>query len=600
MIVKKFIVDDMQEGMLLIRKTMGRDAMILSQRPVRGSGPFGLLKKKRLEVYAAAEEEAIDALQYENQRPSASSVSLNRAALNLKEIHQPVNRPPQQGQQALNRPPKQEQDRIDKLANLIEQMQKQSQMQNEPQPRQAMEAQGAEHTQMPDTGTPAAAAGTDQHVRPMQPVQPAQNTNTTSGEQQATVHQRLPLSAEQPENLEHLLRQIQRAAVQDQLQPQQPSTQSQPSQSLQPPEHLRQSRQAQQQSQQAQPSRSSHQAQLSSDGAGQSSDFMPDPLPGRRDPEQKTPLHLSAKQETAFSELSPVNTEQSQIRQKTYMGPGVHAPDLAAAATPDLNQPDTDMQEALLGVMYEKLLSADVHLQVANQLINQAADDSLYEDVSSEQILADLIQDCFSQDGLELKLKKGKQKKVMFAGPSGVGKTATLIKLATQLCRDQHLDIGIISADYQRAAAHLQIKAYADILGLSFYSLKSLSEAPGAKQEMSGKDLVLIDTPGCNPAFDEQATLAHQLMEIFTPDQLYVCLAAGTSYSMASRMLPFYRDLGDFELLITKMDEIEACGTLLNFSRLAEKPIACLTDSPFVSEQLRHPDVDAIINQILR
>ena len=557
MIVKKFIVDDMQEGMLLIRNAMGRDAMILSQRSIRGNGPFGLFKKKRLEVYAAAEEEDIE-------------VSLNQQM--------------QHNQETLNQASRQEQERLDRLTCLIEQMQKQSQMQPEPSQSEKIQPE------------PSHSQGAQMQPEPSQSAQIADSRMPLlfagSTKQHESINQLD--SDSQNENMEQLLRQIQRAGVQADQTSRQQTERSKNVQPLQPRSHH------------AQPIQPySHHETPYSKISGLTSVFKPNPLPEKQELSQKKSLNTTLK--TAAQMLQ--NNEHGQFRQNNLTQSAINtleAADELNPSTAEIDDPDLDLaaenadEAALLDVMYEKLLAADVHLQVANHFVNQAADASRHYDASSKEFLSDLITDCFSQEGLELKLKKGKQKKVMFAGPAGVGKTSTLIKLAAQLCRDQKLDIGLISTDYQRAAAHLQTEAYANILGLSVYCLRSLSEAPVAKQEMAAKDLILIDTPGCNPVFDEQATLAHQLMEIFTPDQLFVCLAAGTSYSMAGPLLRFFRDLGDFDLLITKMDEIEAYGTLLNFSYLAEKPIACLTDSPFVSEQLRFPDVDAIINRLLR
>lgn len=244
---------------------------------------------------------------------------------------------------------------------------------------------------------------------------------------------------------------------------------------------------------------------------------------------------------------------------------------------------------------FEKLLDEDVHHQVAKSLMEEANVANEADDLSWQQQLNQLIHDKISQRIHHGLLYKKQQKaRIMLAGPSGCGKTTAVIKLAGQLIHEHGLSVGLISADFLRAGAHLQLKAYATILNAPMVCLHGLAEAKAALIQLSYCDLILIDTPGCNLAYDDQQTMTRQMIHLFRPDQVFVCVSASAGFRAAGSLLTAYRDLCDYSLIITRMDETETRGSILNIASMTDKPIAYLTDGPAVSCPPDRPDAAAI------
>lgn len=151
-----------------------------------------------------------------------------------------------------------------------------------------------------------------------------------------------------------------------------------------------------------------------------------------------------------------------------------------------------------------------------------------------------------------------------FVGPTGVGKTTTLAKVAAHLKIKRGLDLGIVSVDTYRIGAVDQLKTYAGILDVPFVVAQNKTEFEQALDRFRHHDVVLIDTTGKNYLNRKHV---HDLRDLFGErsgvQHLLVLSAAAKDEDLKQTILHF-RSLSVQSLVFTKVDETMNHGTLIN------------------------------------
>jgi flagellar biosynthesis protein FlhF len=172
-------------------------------------------------------------------------------------------------------------------------------------------------------------------------------------------------------------------------------------------------------------------------------------------------------------------------------------------------------------------------------------------------------------------------------GPTGVGKTTTLAKLASVGVLKKNLRVGLVNLDVYKVAAFDQLQTYAKILNVPFRSAGNREEFLAALNDFKGLDLVLIDTTGRSQR-DEASLreMADLLKSIGSPVQVHLCTASSTRdlelYDIAKRFSVFKPTA----LAVTKLDESSLFGSIFNVSQKAKLPLSFFTTGQRVPEDL--------------
>jgi len=190
-------------------------------------------------------------------------------------------------------------------------------------------------------------------------------------------------------------------------------------------------------------------------------------------------------------------------------------------------------------------------------------------------------------------------KVVMFLGPTGVGKTTTLAKIAANFMIREKKSVGLITADTYRIAAVEQLKTYSEIMGAPVNVIYSPNEMQDAIKKYEDKDLVLIDTPGKSHKnkkhFDE-------IKDLFTqskPDEVYLLISAGTKMKDCKEILKAYSFINDYKLIFTKVDETESLGIVLNVMNITGKRLSYFTTGQSVPDDIETINVDQLSKRLL-
>ncbi len=248
--------------------------------------------------------------------------------------------------------------------------------------------------------------------------------------------------------------------------------------------------------------------------------------------------------------------------------------------------------------VYNALLEQDMQEMLARSIAERVQLLSDKTGDTAESIANNMIQEILG-DPSPLKIKKYQQTVVMLVGPTGVGKTTTLVKLAGMYAVGQGLKVGFINTDTYRVAAQEQLKIYAEIMDIPCCTVYTPDEIPMALYNLSDCDLVLIDTAGKSMS----DRLYHEELSAFIEesgaDEILLHVSASMSYQACADMIKNFAFLPQYKLVITKLDEVAGCGNVLNISACAKKPIAFFTVGQNVPQDIEVPDMQIIANRLL-
>lgn len=189
-------------------------------------------------------------------------------------------------------------------------------------------------------------------------------------------------------------------------------------------------------------------------------------------------------------------------------------------------------------------------------------------------------------------------KVVALIGPTGVGKTTTIAKLAADFALVKHKKVKVITIDTYRIAAVEQLRTFMDIIDIPLNVVTSPDEMRGAVRCRERYDLILIDTAGRSQRNKMQIAELASFIEAASPDQVHLVLSATTGYRNAAEIIEKFGSIPVHKYLITKLDEAASFGTLLNVAALCGKPLSYVTNGQTVPDDIQEAG-PAIISELV-
>ena len=247
--------------------------------------------------------------------------------------------------------------------------------------------------------------------------------------------------------------------------------------------------------------------------------------------------------------------------------------------------------------IYSHLLAEDIQEDIAKKLAQETQRISDEKKLSPKTVAHELIIEQFGEQH-PLKIKKFEQNIWMFVGPTGVGKTTSLAKIAGILVLKQHLNVGIINMDTYRIGAMEHIKIYANILDVPLLTAYNLQELEEAKKEFQDKDVILIDTAGKTSADKEYRKEMELMMSAGGVDEMLMVISVSTGLKACREIIKNFSFCDDYKLILTKLDEVSTKGNLLNIATMAKKSLVYFSDGQNVLEDIHEADVKQIADAI--
>ncbi|NLK24365.1 MAG: flagellar biosynthesis protein FlhF [Clostridiales bacterium] len=187
---------------------------------------------------------------------------------------------------------------------------------------------------------------------------------------------------------------------------------------------------------------------------------------------------------------------------------------------------------------------------------------------------------------------------VVLVGPTGVGKTTTIAKLAGNLSLVKKKKVGLITVDTYRIGAVEQLKTYAEIMNIPFEVVITIKEMEAAIKKMKDCDVVLIDTTGRSSKNKMQISELRAFVDKANATSINVVISATTKNKDIKTILEGYRILNYDKVIITKLDETSVYGSIYNISRIANKPIRYVTTGQNVPDDIKDFSKDEAIKLV--
>jgi flagellar biosynthesis protein FlhF len=285
------------------------------------------------------------------------------------------------------------------------------------------------------------------------------------------------------------------------------------------------------------------------------------------------------------------NQNQKQKISEAY---GV-APKVAKEiATPKAKPIADDRMKEIIKNLTEKEVQKSVVLSIIEQL-------KKYKNFLSKDNLENYVQTCLGSliltKSLDLNVKK-QNKVIALVGPTGVGKTTTIAKLALIAKIIHKLDVGLISIDTYRLGAIDQLKSFADVSHTDFLVAYEPGEMPALIKKFAKKDIIFIDTVGRNHKNDAQLKTNLDFLESVKIDETFLVLSATSSTRNLIEIAKKFNMFNYSAFILSKIDEAVVHGNIINLSAKTGNPIAFLTNGQTIPDDIISADKDYIANLI--
>jgi len=301
----------------------------------------------------------------------------------------------------------------------------------------------------------------------------------------------------------------------------------------------------------------------------------------------------SSKRESAELPIH-VSEELSQIR-------GMVARMMRKQSTmPQQDLPDVLFHQylALLEQEVTEELADEVIQTVRGKLTTEQLDDAEQVRQAVGQAIAQLIP-VSTKATDEVKTTDGRPKTIALVGPTGVGKTTTLAKLAATFKLREKKKVALITVDTYRIAAVDQLRTYANIINLPLHVVLTAEELRKAIDDCRGYDVVLIDTAGRGQRDDDKLEELQHFLDVAEPHEVHLVLSSTCSQKVAMEAVDRFGRLTIDRIIFTKLDEAVSLGVLLNVVRRVNKSLSYITTGQDVPHQIEPGQSDRLAQLIL-
>lgn len=326
----------------------------------------------------------------------------------------------------------------------------------------------------------------------------------------------------------------------------------------------------------------------------------PEAKPDFRELIQKTMPNSSRMQEPEEKKIEQrLDDLSNRIEESLARTPKGEKPE---AENPVKEKPSSE-EFHFVRILYSTLLKNEVNEKYVNQILDEI-EKFIRPGNSVDVILSNVYQKLILRFGQPktIDLSGSKPKILFFVGPTGVGKTTTIVKIASKYKVEYDKKVAFITADTYRIAATEQLQVYANILDAPMAIAYSQAELNDSIAKFEDYDLVFVDTAGFSHKNEKQRndmkTLLGGVSEEYNRE-VYLVLSATTKYMDLLDIVDSYREIADYKLIFTKLDETTTYGNLLNIKLYSGADLSYTTNGQNVPDDIEVFDTQKIVKKLL-
>lgn len=255
-----------------------------------------------------------------------------------------------------------------------------------------------------------------------------------------------------------------------------------------------------------------------------------------------------------------------------------------------------------LSQIYQHLLHQDVTRELAYDIVHQVFKELSPQALENEPTVRSQVKAQMERQLRvvgPLRVVPGETRTIFVIGPTGVGKTTTLAKLAANFALNEQRRVALLTTDTYRIAAIPQLRTYGEIMGLTLDVAYSPSELQDLVLRHQDKDIVLVDTPGRSQHNQPMLEEMDDFMREVPSRTLYLAVSAASKYRDMLDVVSHFGTVPIDGIIITKLDETVSFGPLLNLASEVGRPFTYYTNGQDVPSDIEVADSRRIVDLIL-
>jgi flagellar biosynthesis protein FlhF len=256
----------------------------------------------------------------------------------------------------------------------------------------------------------------------------------------------------------------------------------------------------------------------------------------------------------------------------------------------------------ILAALEDQLIAQEVDALIVQQALDRVEEELQSSGNELNQVNVQAIAKAYLLQLIQTDASKhiaADTKVVHFVGPTGVGKTTTIAKIAAEQVLKHHRKVGFISSDTYRIAAVEQLKTYATILNIPLEVVFSPQDLNKAFMQLKDRDVIFMDTAGRNFRNEMYVSELHSLMQSKGKSETFLVLSLTTKYKDMKVITNNFSKFNLDKVLFTKMDETDSYGSIINLLNDFPLKLSYVTNGQNVPDDIKVADEHAIIGLIM-
>ncbi len=246
----------------------------------------------------------------------------------------------------------------------------------------------------------------------------------------------------------------------------------------------------------------------------------------------------------------------------------------------------------------DNLKESGLSKDIVNEIMEEVDSENITENWKSDVTLLNKIKNILMKD-IQINKEENLQGKIMLVGPTGIGKTTTLAKIAAIIKR-KNKKVAIVTIDTYRIAAADQLKIYADIMGIPAYVSYTPKDLQLTIESLREMDTILIDTAGRSHKNDLQLGELKVFMDTVNPDKKILVCSSNVNTNDLIDIYEKFSISNPNSLIFTKLDETSSFGQIISLSKYTNLPVDYITTGQKVPDDIEKPDYDKLVSEVIK
>jgi len=255
--------------------------------------------------------------------------------------------------------------------------------------------------------------------------------------------------------------------------------------------------------------------------------------------------------------------------------------------------------------LYQRLKKREIEDKVAQNIVKLTIEEYSQSPLQTSEELnkiffANILKPIKKMKYVPAKSKRENNRILTFIGPTGVGKTTTIAKLAAMSAVIERKNVALITVDTYRIAAVEQLKTVGEIMNVPVKVIFTPENLQESLQEMSEQEMIYIDTAGRSHKNETQVNELKQYLEKADSDDIFLVLSSTSKYQDLLDILETYKDINITSLIFTKLDETSNYGSIYNIACHEKHPISYFTIGQNIPDDIEIADPIKLVQMLMK